>query len=69
MIGWVHDTVSVQQLAPLELNSLDNAFSFHSVLGVENLILLTIFAYNSVLEFGGVENPILLTVIFIQFCR
>jgi len=67
MIGWVHDTVSVQQLAPLELNSLDNAFSFHSVLevtGVENLILLTIFAYNSVLEFGGVENPILLTVIF-----
>ncbi len=51
----------------LELNSLDNAFSFHSVLevtGVESLFLLTIFAYNSVLEFGGVENPILLTVIF-----
>ncbi len=67
MIGWVHDTVSVQQLTPLELNSLDNAFSFHSVLevtGVENLILLTIFSYNSVLEFAGVENLILLTVIF-----
>ncbi len=67
MIGWVHGTVSVQQLTPLELNSLDNAFSFHSVLevtGVENLILLTIFAYNSVLEFGRVENPILLTIFF-----
>jgi hypothetical protein len=60
MIGWVHDTVSVQQLTSLALNSLDNAFSFHSVLevtGVENLILLTIFAYNSVLEFWWSGEP------------